>query len=58
MREHVVIIQELEHSSTRSSMQVTVGQPFKQMLRLMSRCATNVSDSVMSLDNSRSTLPQ
>ena len=51
MREHVATIQEPEHSSTKSSVQVTTGQPFKQMLRLMSRCVTNVSDSITSLDN-------
>ena len=45
------------YSSTRSSVQVTTGQPFKQMLRLMSRCVTNVSDLVMSPNNPWSTLP-
>ena len=40
--------QELDHLSTRSSVQDTTGQPSKQMQRLMSKFVINVSDSVIS----------
>ena len=58
MKEHVVIIPKLDHSSIRSSVQEITGQPFKLMLKLMLKSAINVNDSVVSLDNRRSTLPQ
>ena len=51
MKEHVVTIQELDHSSTKSSVANTIGQPSKQMLRHMSRCVINVSASVTFLDS-------
>ena len=37
--------------------QATIGQLFKQMLRLMSRCVTNANTSATSLDNRRSISP-
>ena len=37
--------------------QATIGQLFKQMLRLMSRCVTNANTSTTSLDNRRSISP-
>ena len=58
MKEHVATILELDHSSTRSSMQDITGQPFKLMLIHMSRSVINVSNSVMSPDSHQSTLPQ
>ena len=58
MKERVATIQELDLSSTRSSVQGITGQPYKLMLKLMLKSAINVSDSVVSLDNRRSTLPQ
>ena len=51
MKEHVATIQELDHLSTRSSVQVIIGQPFRLMLKHMSKYVINVSDSVTSLDN-------
>ena len=44
-------ILELDHSSIRSSVQDITGQPFRRMLKHMSRSVINVSDSVTSLDN-------
>ena len=58
MKEHVATIQELDHLSTRSSVQVITGQPFRLMLKHMSKYVINVSDSVTSLDSHRSILPQ
>ena len=58
MKELVKIIQELDHSSTRSSVQGTIGQLFKQMRKLMSKYMTNANDLVMSLDNHQSTSPR
>ena len=58
MKEHVATIPELEHSSTRSSVQDITGQPYRLMLKHMSRSVINVSDSVTSLDNRQSTLTQ
>ena len=58
MKEHVATIPELDHLSIRSSVRVIIGQPFRLMLKHMSRYVTNVSDSVTSLDSHRSTLPQ
>ena len=57
MKEHVATILELYHLSTRLSVQVITGQPFKLMLKHMSRYVINVSDLVTSLDSCRSTLP-
>ena len=58
MKEHVVIIPKLDHSSIRSSVQEITGQPFKLMLKHMSKSVIKVSDSVTSLDSYRSTLLQ
>ena len=58
MKEHVATIPELDHSFTRSSVQDITGQPFKLMLKHMSKSVINVSDSVTSLDSRRSTLLQ
>ena len=57
MKEHVAIILELDHSSTRLFVQDITGQSFRLMLKHMSRFVINVSDSVTSLDSHRSTLP-
>ena len=51
MKGPVEIIRELDHSSTRSSVQGTIGQLSKQMRKLMSKYVTNANDSVMSPDN-------
>ena len=51
MKELVEIIREPDHSSTRSSVQGTIGQLSKQMRNLMSKYMTNANDSVMSPDN-------
>ena len=51
MKERVATIPELDHSSTRSSVQGITSQPYKLMLKHMSRYVINVSDSVTSLDN-------
>ena len=56
-KEHVATTQELDHLSTRSSMQDTTGQLSKLMPRHMSRSAINVNNSVMSIDNLLSILP-
>ena len=56
--EHVETIPELDHSSIRSSVQDTIGQPFRLMPKHMSRSVINVGDSVTSLDSCQSTLPQ
>ena len=58
MKEHVATIQELDHSSTRLYVQVITSQPFKLMLKHMSRYVINVSDLVTSLDSRQSTSPQ
>ena len=58
MKERVATILELDHSSTRSSVQDITGQPYKLMLKHMLRSVINVSDLVTSLDNRQSTLPQ
>ena len=58
MKERVATILELDHSYTRSSVQDITGQPYKLMLKHMSRSVINVSDLVTSLDNRQSTLPQ
>ena len=58
MKKHVETILELDHSSIRSSVQDITGQPFRLMLKHMSRSVINVSDSITSLDSRRSTLPQ
>ena len=58
MKERVATIPELDYSSIRSSMQGITGQPYKLILKHMSGSVINVSDSVTSLDNRRSTLPQ
>ena len=46
MKEHVATIPELDHSFTRSSVQDITGQPYRLMLKYMSRSVINVSDSV------------
>ena len=58
MKEHVETIPELDHSSIKLSVQNITGQPFRLMLKHMSRSVINVNDSVTSLDSHRSTLPQ
>ena len=58
MKEHVATILELDHSSTRSSVQDITSQPFRLMLKHISRSVINVNDSVTSLDSRQSTLPQ
>ena len=55
-KEPVEIIRERDHSSTKSSMQDTIGQLSKHML--MSKCVINANDLVMSPDNHQSTLSQ
>ena len=57
MKERVATIPELNHSSIRSFVQDITGQPYRLMLKHMSRFVINVSDSVTSLDNRQSTLP-
>ena len=51
MKEHVETIPELDHSSIRLSVQDITGQPFRLMLKHMSRSVINVNDSVTSLDS-------
>ena len=55
MKELAETIQELDHLFTRSSMQDITSQPFRQMLRLMSKFVISVSGSVISPDSRRST---
>ena len=55
MKEFMEIIWEPDHSSTRSSVQGTIGQLSKQMRKLMSKYMTNANDLVMSIDNHQST---
>ena len=50
MKELVETIWGLDHSSTRLSMQGTIGQLSKQMRKLMSN-VTNANDLVISPDN-------
>ena len=57
MKEHAETTHEQEHQSIMSSMQVTTRQLFKHMLKLMSRCVTNVNASATSLDNHQSISP-
>ena len=57
MKELAEITQELDHLYIRSSVQDITGQPFKQMLKLMSKFVISVSGSVMSPDSRRSTSP-
>ena len=58
MKEHVETILKRDHSFIRSSVQDITGQPFKLMLKHMSKSVINVSDLVTSLDSRRSTLLQ
>ena len=58
MKEPVEIIREPDHSSTRSSVQGTIGQLSKQMRKLMSKYVTNANDLVISPDNHQSTSPR
>ena len=58
MKEHMAIIQEPDHSSTRSSEQDTTGQQSKLMPRHMSKFVINANDSVIFPDNHQSTSPQ
>ena len=55
MRELAETTKELDHLFTRSSVQDITGQPFRQMLRLMSKFVISVSGSVISPDNRWST---
>ena len=57
MKELAEITQELDHLYIRSSVQDITGQPFRQMLKLMSKFVISVSGSVMSPDSRRSTSP-
>ena len=58
MKEHVVTIQKLDHSSIKSSVADSIGQPSKLMLRHMLRYVINVSASVTFLDSQQSILRQ
>ena len=55
MKELAETTQEPDHLFTRSSVQDITGQPFRQMLRLMSNFVINVNGSVISPDSYRST---
>ena len=55
MKELVETTQEPDHLFIRSSVQDITGQPFRQMLRLMSKFVISVSGSVISPDSRRST---
>ena len=57
MKELVETTQEPDHLYIRSSVQDITGQPFRQMLKLMSKFVISVSGSVMSPDSRRSTSP-
>ena len=57
MKELAEITQEPDHLYIRSSVQDITGQPFRQMLKLMSKFVISVSGSVMSPDSRRSTSP-
>ena len=57
MKELAETTQEPDHLFIRSSIQDITGQPFRQMLKLMSKFVISVSDSVISRDSHRSTLP-
>ena len=54
MKEHVVTIQEPDHSSIKSSAAGSTGQPSKLMLRHMLKYVINVSASATFLDNQQS----
>ena len=57
MKELAETTQEPDHLYIRSSVQDITGQPFRQMLKLMSKFVINVSSSVISPDSRRSTSP-
>ena len=57
MKELVETTQQPDHLFTRSSVQNITSQPFRQMLRLMSRFVISVSGLVISPDSRRSTSP-
>ena len=57
MKELAETTQELDHLYIRSSVQDITSQPFRQMLKLMSKFVISVSGSVMSPDSHRSTSP-
>ena len=54
MNEHAVIIQEPDHSSIKSSVADSIGQPSKLMLRHMLKYVINVSASATFLDSQQS----
>ena len=58
MKGHVVTTQEQKHWFIKSSMQVIIGQLFKQMQRLTSRCVTNVNALAIFSSNHWSILPR
>ena len=57
MKELAETTQEPDHLYIRLSVQDITGQPFRQMLKLMSKFVISVSGSVMSPDSRRSTSP-
>ena len=57
MKELAETTQEPDHLFIRSSVQDITSQPFRQMLKLMSKFVISVSSSVISPDSRRSTLP-
>ena len=54
MKEHVVTIRELDHSSIKSSVADSIGQPSKLMLRHMLKYVINVNASATFLDSQQS----
>ena len=58
MKKLVEIIREPDRSSTKSSVQGTIGQLSKWMQKLMSRYVTNANDLVMSPNSHQSISPQ
>ena len=57
MKELAETTEDLDHLFIRSSVQDITGQPFRQMLKLMSKFVISVSGSVISPDSRRSTSP-
>ena len=57
MKELAETTKEPDHFYIRSSVQDITGQPFRQMLKLMSKFVINVSGSVISPDSRQSTSP-
>ena len=57
MKELAETTQEPDHLFIRSFVQDITGQPFRQMIRLMSKFVISVSGLVISPDSRRSTSP-